>query len=253
MLYLYSVRIYLCKREGVMVSRKHFFVLSFFLLTVFIISIFLLLEVSTLKRNYDLLVLEKQSQSLEVRQLTRGVDVLKKDLNGFGDDLGELASYVTEVSTQLPDELRSEFKKTFLANPNLTVPTHGFTRDKQVDGTIHVTGYRKQILDWMRQNEFFLDHIVRKSLVLEWDGARNQVIVADVIDDSVFEQIGIQKGDLILNVDGRALSRGDDIRSALMELRPKKITLERNRQKLTLDVKFEEAQPQEQVAADFVN
>lgn len=220
---------------------------------VFIISVFLLLEVSRLKHNYDLLVLEKQAQSLEVRQVTQNLQTLRQDLDGMGVDLNELAGYVTEISTTLPNELRTEFKKSFMASPSFVAKAPSYAQQKNINGVVKVTGYRQQIRDWMQENEFFLDQVVRKSLVLEWDAARNQVVVADVIEGSVFHQMGLNKGDVILNVSGKMLTRGEDIRASLIELRPKKVALQRDGQKIMLDVGYEEATSVEQVAGDFAN
>lgn len=219
----------------------------------FVISVFLLLEVTRLKHNYNLLVLEKQSQSLEVRQVTQNLETLRQDLDGVGVDLNELASYVTEISTNLPNELRTEFKKNFMANPSLVAKAPSYAQQKNENGVVKVTGYRQQIREWMQENEFFLDQVVRKSLVLEWSAVRNQVVVADVIEGSIFHQMGLNKGDVILNVSGKMLTRGEDIRASLIELRPKKVALQRGEQRLTLDVGYEETTDVEQVAGDFTN
>lgn len=237
-----------------MILRKHFFVLAFFLVVSLVISAFLLVELSRLKREQGLLALEKQAQTLEVQQMARNVEVLKKDLNLFSGDLKDLASYVTEVSTDLPNELRDEFKKLFMRSPSLAVKTPSFRIEEAGAGVVKVTGMRPQIQDWMKENEFFLDQIVKKSLVLEWDVARAQVVVAEVAAGSMFEQLGLKKDDALLGIDGKSMTRGDDIRASLMDFRPKKIALQRGAQKITLDVIYkEEAPAREQVAADFVN
>lgn len=236
-----------------MISRKHFFVLVLFLVVVLVISIFLVIEVTRLKRDYDLLALEKQAQSLELQQMVRNVDVLKTDLNLFSGDLKDLASYMTEVSTDLPNELRDEFKKLFMRSPSLAVKTPSFHLQDVGAGVVKVTGMRQQIQDWMKENEFFLDQIVKKSLVLGWDAVRAHVLVTDVVAGSMFDQLGIKKGDVLLTIHGKTMTRGDDIRTSLMDLRPKKVTLQRGEKRIVLDVSFSDVEPAGHLAADLPN
>ena len=78
------------------------------------------------------------------------------------------------------------------------------------------------------------------------DGTRC-AMVEKVVPGSAAEQAGIQAGDLILKLDGKTISSGDELTLAIGDHKPgdkATLTIQRNGQEMTVDVTFGEYKPQ---------
>ena len=210
------------------------------LLVFFLFVAFLAWQVMRLKSDYGVLVAQNQSLSIEVRSITKNLETLNKDFTQNQEAFKEVWLSMKELSQTLPKDLKTEFRNLFLTNPDYAIVLPTFHQEQVSENVIQVTGYKGQLQRWMKQNEFFLDHIVKKSLVLDWDGAQKKVVVQEVMDDSYFYKLGLRKGDFILSVDQVAYTRGDEIRSRLFDLEPKKVVLLRGETRLTLDVQYKD-------------
>lgn len=210
------------------------------LVLLFLFCGFLSWQFTNLKSRYDNIAAERQDQEFNVANLNQEVLRFKKELAKYRDDFKELANSVSTVSTTLPKNLRQEFQEEFLKNPSFAINTPSFRQTLKENGMIEVIGYKDQIKKWIEENELFLDHVVRKSLTLDWDARLKKVVVTDIIADSVFNQLGLQKGDVILTIDGQSFTRGDDIRDVLMKVTPKKIRVQRAGQFITYDVAYQD-------------
>ena len=236
-----------------MISRTHFFLLGLLLAVALVMNIFLTVEMVQIKHLSDGLVAKNELLTEKLQRFTQRFNGLQRDVDVFDQDLKDLSTYVTEVSTELPNHLREEFRKTFMSLPTLVTNSPTFTASPEESGVVKVVGNRLQLEDWLKDNEFFLDQVARRSLVLEWNAARNAVVVADVIAGSVFDQLGLKKGDAVLSIDGKTLTRGDEIRSSLIEVKAKKIVLQRGAGKVVLDVIFSEVPEAQHLAGDLPN
>lgn len=210
------------------------------LLVFFLFVAFLAWQVMRLKSDYDILVMQNQSLAIEVKSIAKNLETLNKDFAQNQKAFKEVWLSVDELSETLSKDLKSEFKNLFITNPNYAIVLPTFHQERPSENVIQVTGYKGQLQRWMKQNEFFLDQMIKKSLVLEWDNTRKKVVVQDVMDDSFFYKMGLRKGDAILNIDQIGYARGDEIRSRLSDLEPKQVALLRGDAHLTLDIQYKD-------------
>ena len=78
------------------------------------------------------------------------------------------------------------------------------------------------------------------------DGTRC-VLVEKVVKDSAAEQAGIQSGDLILKLEDKTISSGEDLSAAIGAYKPgdkATLTIQRDGQEMTVEVTFGEYTPQ---------
>lgn len=210
------------------------------LLVFFLFVAFLAWQVMRLKSEYDILVAQNQSLAIEVKSIAKNFEILNKDFAQNQKAFKEAWLSVNELSETLSKDLKTEFGNLFITNPNYAIVLPTFHQEQTAENVIQVTGYKDQLQRWMKQNEFFLDQMIKKSLVLDWDATRKKVVVQDVMDDSFFYKMGLRKGDAILNIDQIGYTRGDEIRSRLFDLEPKKVALSRGDTRLTLDVQYKD-------------
>lgn len=209
---------------------------------------FLGMRVSELDDLYHASKNTEQTEVLDAQKVTKTMDGLKEELRVQKDALLEFSSTLTKVS-KLIKHLSG---KTWMPAPEFAISDTVFSVSPAGENTFDVVADKNRLLDWFERNELFLEHLILKTFPLEYDRTRRQVVVQDITPNSIFNQMGIQKGDGILSIDGKVLMRGPDIREALTEVKQKQIVISRDNKRYILNVTYEgKLEPKNQVSLDI--
>lgn len=205
------------------------------------VVVFLAIQVSSLK--FELLAYKNQLQdrTLDKDELTKELRLFKKDYNKQmaklkkqKEEFAKTSNYFDKLTKKLSYSLRSEF----LRKPQFAIRENVFSKKQETKSNIELTGDPEALNAWIINNEMFLDHILKRSLVLKYDSARRDVVVEEIIPGSVFYQMGLRVGDHIRNIDGRAMNQGDSLRARLLEARKTRIRLTRNNNPLAIQIDY---------------
>lgn len=196
---------------------------------------FMGVQLSELRDLYYATKNTEQKEILDADQVSKTIAGFKKELKTQRETLLEFSSNLTQVKK----DLKGLTAKKYMPAPEYTLSLPVFKTEMTADNTVHIVGDKTRFNRWVSNNEIFLEYVIKKSLPLEYDRSRRQVVINGIIPDSLFYQMGLRNGDGLLSINGRVLNRGPDIRLALMELKDKKILIYRDGKRMTLDVSFE--------------
>lgn len=119
-------------------------------------------------------------------------------------------------------------------------------REKEFDLRLHMRDLPgPTVMSW-RSGVLGVEAEALKAQLAEYFGVKEGVLVRQVNKGSAAEKAGIKAGDVIIKVDGEAVSTPGEVTSAIRSALPKKktipVTVVRNRQETTLNVTIEEAE-----------
>lgn len=196
---------------------------------------FLAMQVSDLNDLYYATKNTEQSDALSSEEIAKKLASFKNSLNTQQETMVEFSSSLTQVKK----DLKGLTAKQYMPAPEYVPPRPVFKTEGSTDNKITVVGDKSRFNRWLSDNEIFLDYVVKKSLPLEYDRSRRQVVIQNMIPNSLFYQMGFRKGDGLLSINGKLLNRGPDIRQELIELKKKQIVIMRGKKRMTIDVSFE--------------
>jgi len=192
-------------------------------------------EVSELKAFQATTQTEQKQLALDFTKVSENLGALtdrfnaqKQVINGFTNDL-----------TQFEEDLKLTTSKKYMPAISYQVEQPLFTT-KEEDNQIAVLGDRNEIDKWLNKNELFLDHVIKKSLPLEYDRLHRNVVVQDIIPESIFYQMGLRNGDRIVLINGQVINQGVTIRQKLIDTKPKKVLVIRDNKKVMLDIEYKD-------------
>lgn len=203
---------------------------------------FLGMQVSQLNEKLANSQYRHQKVKVNTDQVEKGLELIKKDIAKQQDVMKEFSAGLTQLSM----DVKSMTNKKYMQPLELSVEYPLFSI-KNDDDVIQSEGFTDRLTHWYSLNEPFMEFVMKKSLPLEFERSTQNVVVQDMVENSVFHQMGFRSGDGIVSINGKRMLKGADIRAELIEHKDKKIAILRNGKKMTLQVKYS-ARPEQDVA-----
>lgn len=195
---------------------------------------FLAWQWGSFRTEYNLLVTRNQSQGVENGKLAERVEDLEGELKRQEDAIDEFKAALKK----LPGELSADFEKRFLKQPEYVAKAALFSIEDLGGGVFKVTGRLAELDQWQDRNKLFLDDIIQESVTLDYDPARQGVVVTELVKNSVYYQMGLRQGDVIKSTGGRQALSGDEARVSLVTFQPLKVEALRGGGKIVLDISY---------------
>lgn len=209
---------------------------------------FLGFEVSRVKDLYYASRNVQQKEALDAAQVQEAIARFEEALKKHQDMLKEFSAELTKVSKDVRDLASREY----MPAPEYSVDDTLFRIEKIEGGRIEAVGDRQALQKWMERNALFLEKMLLKSLPLDYDRGRRQVVVQDVIPRSLFAQMGLEKGDGIVSINGSVINQGPRIRELLVAPVAKQVVISRGGKRYTLDVSYKDSlTPKSQVSLNI--
>jgi hypothetical protein len=168
--------------------------------------------------------------------LNQSVTSLEKDLTNQSKSLTTLNTDITNMKESLKKFSENEY----LPAPDYALDETVFTVGEKNNKKIKVIGNKESITKWIDNNEIYLDYAMKKTLPLKFDQKSRKVMINGIIENSIFHQMGLKDGDLFVNINGKVLGKGYDLRRMLIDLKAKKIALIRDKKYMVLNVSYED-------------
>lgn len=218
-------------------SKSQSVIVFVLLVVLFLLVGFLTWRFMDFQSNYLLMTNQQTKQVLSAEDLKKEMKDLKTKLEAQKNQIFELKKSWEDFSKQA--------KQQFISSPEYAVDELLFTvrKEETDENQIQIIGNLKEISSWEERNKFFLDYILQESLVLDYSNTKQRLVVGKVIPGSYYYQMGLRSNDIIEKVDGRLITNTDELRARLLQPQPKKVTLKRADQTITLNVKYEESHP----------
>lgn len=185
---------------------------------------------SGLNDRYYVIQNQQMGSPVAPNEISKEIEGLKLQLKEQNETLTGLLDDITQIS----DTVALLSGNKYLAAPKYSLESELFQTRESANNTMNVTGSKKSITDWIQKNEIYLDYVLKKSLTLNYDRARKLVYVEDIVDGSLFYQMGFRKDDRILNIDGKVTNKGYELRRTLLELKDKRVTVLRGKKRVNL-------------------
>ena len=210
------------------------------LLVIMMLAIgFLAIQVSELDNQYFSELAKKQNSPTSDGFVANKIQNLEKSVVEQSQTIKELKNQLAVLSTTNNKTTNSQY----MPAPEYALNEAAFTTTEQVGNSINTIGYPNKISAWQERNELFLEHVMKKAIPFEYNRSKKAIHVLDVVANSVFHQMGLQKDDNILRVDGKPYFRGMELRHKLLEPKNKKISLLRDGKRMTINVSFSKTDP----------
>lgn len=198
---------------------------------------FLANQVSELNTLYYASKNFSQSHAVDSKTLLDEIDALKEEVKKQKEVLTEFSSTLTTIG----DELKKDLSQEFIPAPLFVVEKPAYKITAAGESVYKVEGDEGIIEDWKKRNEFFLNEVLRRSLRTELASekhmAQTGLTLKKVMPHSLFDQMGLKDGDKILSINGKPMA-STFFRVYLTSLLPTKIVLMRGKEKITLDVTY---------------
>ncbi|EKD52516.1 MAG: hypothetical protein ACD_62C00002G0008 [uncultured bacterium] len=163
------------------------------------------------------------------------LETLNKKLTEQQQEISSLNDKITELTQSGLADLSDKY----MPAPEFATKEPVFSIREESKQTFKVTGFTKPLADWQQRNELFFEYVLQKIIPFEYDRRTQSIAVLDVMENSVFYQMGLRKGDRILRVNGQPFIKGMDLRYKLIEPKNKKIQIMRDKQNILLDVAYQ--------------
>lgn len=203
------------------------------------------LQYAALQTAWNQQIQSQQNVQKNYAALNTEIAALQKAVN---EHQGFLKTSKEEWQTRI-ENLYTQLEKNYLPRkPQYKVNQKIYSYNPS---TLTALAHVSDLSAWKLNNYLYFDVIVKESLVLEYDARYRNVVVAKLIPESIFDQMGLKIGDRILNIDGVVLNRGDDLRERLLTPKNALINIVRNEQKMSLALQYQ--QPENVVKADALS
>ncbi len=220
--------------------KKTYTIIHMSLLVIMMLAIgFLAIQVSELDNQYFSELAKKQNSPTSDGFVANKIQNLEKSVVEQSQTIKELKNQLAVLSTTNNKTTNSQY----MPAPEYALNEAAFTTTEQVGNSINTIGYPNKISAWQERNELFLEHVMKKAIPFEYNRSKKAIHVLDVVANSVFHQMGLQKDDNILRVDGKPYFRGMELRHKLLEPKNKKISLLRDGKRMTINVSFSKTDP----------
>lgn len=193
----------------------------------------------TMQFSNEMLALKntKQMQDTHAQTALKDLEELREKVLRQSESLSEFSAQIMLLTRQL-DGIR---KQSYMPALELALKSKIFRQTAAQNDMHTVEGDRQRVSEWLERHEMFLDHVLKKSLNLVYNPKQGRVVVQNIQADSVFEQMGLAKGDEFFSINGRVNNNGAELRVLLVEPKDKIIVLVRNNKRLTLNVSYVES------------
>ncbi|OVE81969.1 hypothetical protein BVY03_01585 [bacterium K02(2017)] len=198
---------------------------------------FMALELTQLKDLYHTHVLREQKLRLDKHQLLKSIAQLKVELEDQQQAIAGLSGNILKVTYQVENQKPVVLDHLMVA-PEFAVNDQVFIQKANGNSVLKVTGDKTLLNKWAERNELFFEHVIKKTMPLVFDKRTGSVVVENIVARSVFHQMGLRKGDKILRVNGRRMTRGVELRSELLKQRNTQILVLRDRKRIRIDVDY---------------
>lgn len=218
---------------------KNITTVFFFMILVLMVAVgFLAVKTADLNHLYFAEVNAKQQGEVEKQALIKRVEGLESELNEQKNALTGLSVNLANISEDLSEQFVLK-NSGFMRAPEYSVDDKLYAVKEASGSFFKVTGNVEALNGWIERNEPFLEHVMKRSMPLDYDKSNGSVVVQGIVEDSVFYQMGLRDGDRILTVNGRRMTRGGDLRSELIKGTQTQVALIRDKKRVNLTVAYE--------------
>ncbi|MBF0104127.1 MAG: hypothetical protein HQM16_02260 [Deltaproteobacteria bacterium] len=215
---------------------------TLFISVIFVLMVavgFLAMRVSELGSLYEAHVHAKPAGTMvDAEELFGGLTALEKEIKAQKEVLSGLSVSLTNLSDRMNDKTANGAG--FMRAPEYSVTAPIYFVKEAGSALISVTGDKSRLTQWIENNEIFLEHVMKKSMPLEYDRRTGGVVVEGLVSDSVFYQMGIRDGDKILTVNGRRMAKGMDLRNELVNQKPARIAIIRDHKRMQIEITYKD-------------
>lgn len=197
---------------------------------------FLGMQVSKLNDLYYAVQNGEQNERIDADTVAKQIKDMKSQIKLQDEAIQEFSAAVTQTNLQV----KALGQKRYMPALSVAVP-YSLFKLEETGQTVQATGDKRRIEHWQKQNEPFLEYLIKKSLPLEYSRSLRSVVVQDMVPHSVFYQMGLRPGDALLTVGGQKMTNGSKIRETLLNEKPKSIVVSRDNKRKVIQLKYEDA------------
>lgn len=192
---------------------------------------YLAVQVSTLNDNYHIAIKTQSLQTVDQDVIDQNIAELRSQIKTQRQVIVDLSSKYSQLTTQIEKSNQVDYMQA----PQFELD---YALTNNTDSEVTVSEFR---LDYYKeQNKFFWDYIVKESLPLVYDRQNRAVKITDLVQNSLFAQMGFEEGDYILNVDGKRILSGSTLRDTLLSNKTKTVAIKRDGKVQSFKIKYQD-------------
>ena len=215
-------------------SKLTTLLMSLVILTLISATGFLAVEVSKLNDLYYSHISSEQQRQADSAQISQSIQQLHQNAVNNELRLKDLSASMTLIAKERQDAPGQDY----MPAPEYAVKASIYQIKQDKSNQMSVIGNKNELKAWKERNEVFLDYVMKKSMLLDYDKQSQNVFVDDIVAGSVFYQMGLRKGDRILTVNGKRLLKGADIRDELTNSHDMNLSISRNNKKVLVAIAY---------------